>query len=311
MAKDAGLIKENIMSLFQRNGPSLPIHVGRATGLSLIFASAFLSELLSERKLKLSTLRVGSSPVYFIPGQESQLERFAHHLKSKEKDAFELLKEKRFLKDSEQDPAIRVALRFIKDFAIPFKNDEEIYWRYFTTTEDEIRNIFEKKDSKQKPEKVQELEIIKVPASQDENLDTSEDKQILKEEFENKELEIKPPQKEKPHKKPKKKLKKKPKQDDKFFNKVKDYLSERSIEILDIEGANKDNLTLKIKTKEGEKLLIAYNKKKISEAEIIKAYKKSLEYNQNFIILSLGETSKKLSALIDALKNLDEIERIE
>jgi len=57
-------------------------------------------------------------------------------------------------------------------------------------------------------------------------------------------------------------------------------------------------------------LLIAYNKKRINENDIIKAHKKALELNLKYIILSLGEPLKKLTNLIEALKNLEKIEKI-
>ena len=85
-------------------------------------------------------MRIGSSPIYFIQGQEQKLENFSEHLKSKEKEAFNLLKQKKFLKDSIQEPAIKVALREIKDFTIPFKKENEIYWKYFTASENEFEN---------------------------------------------------------------------------------------------------------------------------------------------------------------------------
>ena len=127
MTQDAGQIKERILSIIQSQGPSLPVHIAAQTGLSIIFASAFLSELISDKKIKISNLRVGSSPLYLVPGQEQMLENFSQYLKSKEKDAFILLKEKKFLKDSEMEPAIRVALRGIKDFAIAFRKGDEIF----------------------------------------------------------------------------------------------------------------------------------------------------------------------------------------
>ena len=113
--KDTSQLKENILSVLQQRGPSLPVHIAKGTNLSILFASAFLSELLSERKIKISNMRVGNSPIYFIPGQENQLENFALHLNNKEKEAFTLLQNKKILKDGEQHPAIRVALRSIKE----------------------------------------------------------------------------------------------------------------------------------------------------------------------------------------------------
>ena len=137
--QDAALIKEKVISILRRRGPILPVPLSSELEISPLFASAFLSELVAEKKIRISFMKVGNSPLYFLAGQEPLLERFSHHLKSREKDAFELLKNKKFLKDIEQDPAIRVALRSIRDFAIPFKKGDEIFWRYFTFNESEQR----------------------------------------------------------------------------------------------------------------------------------------------------------------------------
>ncbi len=48
--QDTVPIKEKILSVLKKRGPSLPVHVAGETELSMLFASAFLSELLSEKK---------------------------------------------------------------------------------------------------------------------------------------------------------------------------------------------------------------------------------------------------------------------
>ena len=285
MAQNAQEIKEKILSTLRRNGPSLPVRIARETELSTLFASAFLSELFSEQKIKFSNMKVGSSPIYFLPGQEPMLEKFSEHLKSKEKEAFILLKEKKFLDDEKQEPAIKVALRAIKDFAIPFQKDEKTFWRFITIPEDEFP---EEKKVQEKPE-IQKPEVTE----QKEKLDIFNEK----------------PKEQKAKKKSVKKISKK--QDDKFFDKVKEYLTKKEIEILDIEGFNKKDLVLKIKENNQEKLLFAFNKKKITDADIIKAYKKALEQNLQYVLLSLGEPLRKLTNLIEAIKNLSKIEKIE
>lgn len=275
MVQDTSEIKEKIVGALKRRGPSLPIHIAKEIESNTIFASAFLSELISEKRVRISNMRVGSSPIYYIPGQEPLLERFSQHLKSRERDAFILLKEGKFLKDSRQEPAIRIALREIKDFAIPFRRDEEIIWRYFTTPETEFK-------IKEKPGIIEEK---KVPE-------------------------------EKPlgifgeGKKPKKIRRKKAEKENKFFARVKEFLSERSIGMIDILNFSKNELILKIRDKEDDKILIAYNKKRVGELDIIKAAKKASEYNLPYMILSLGEPLKKTNALIDAIKKLDSIEKL-
>ncbi len=307
--QDANETKKKIISLIQSRGPSLPIHIAKQINYSMLFASAFLSELISEQKIRISHLRVGSSPIYFIPGQESQLEKFSEHLKSREKEAFNLLKEKKFLEDSIQHPAIRVALRSIKDYAIAFKNDNKIYWRYFKkpTSEFQTPEKIEKKETiDQKPEKeISSQTQIRTKNTNEEKIKTPEEKPLNI--FE---------EKQKKESKPKKKTTQKTtiirqKTQDKFFNKIKEFLAQKNMEIIGIEGFSKNDLTLKIKTSTEEKLLIAYNKKRITEIDFTNANKKASEVNLSYIICSLGEPTKKLNNFIKSIKNMSSMEKIQ
>jgi len=276
--QDTSEIKQKIISIIKRRGPSLPVHIASETNLSILFTSAFLSELFSEKKIKMSNMKVGSSPIYFISGQEFMLQNFSQYLKSKERDAFLLLKEKKILKDSEQDPAIRVALRAIKDFAMPFKKNDEIFWRYFTAPETEIKIKEEvKKEIEKKPEEEKKLEELGI-------FEETKKKHIKKRSSK--------------------------KNDDKFFNKVKEFLSSKNTEILDIESFSKNELILRIREEGKNKLLFAHNKKRINEKDLIKANKKVAELNLQYAILSLGEPTKKLDEFIEAVKNLSKIEKI-
>ena len=56
-------IKQKILRTFRTRGPSLPVHIAKEINMSILFASAFLSELLSEKELKLSNMIVGSTPI--------------------------------------------------------------------------------------------------------------------------------------------------------------------------------------------------------------------------------------------------------
>lgn len=284
MNEDITQVKEKILLILRENGPSLPVHIAKKTELSILFASAFLSELLYEKKINISNMKIGNSPLYFLSGQEPQLERFAQYLKSKEKEAFFLLKEKKFLRDEEQQPAIRVALREIKDFAIPFKRNEEIYWRYFTVSESE----FNKKEKIQKISKP--LIIENLPEKTKEKLDIFD---------------------KKPQKQKKKPRRKGIRRNEQFFNKVKEFLSKKNLEIIDIQSFNKSDLIFKVRENQEEKLLIAYNKKRISTEDLIKAHKKSSEMDLPYIILSRGEPLKKIKDLISAIKKLSDIDKIE
>ena len=302
--------KERILNFLRQRGPSLPVHIAKDIGSSILFTSAYLSELLSEKRLKMSHMKIGSSSLYFVDGQEQMLEKFSHHLKSKEKEAFMILAEKRFLKDSEQLPAIRIALREIKDFAVPFRKNDEIIWKFFNTSEGDFKEeakIPIVKDSEAAPNVI---EVIKenitegAKEAKDEPLEVVEKIILHKKESKKTKTKIKP-------KAVKKKSPAKTKTDEKFLNKIKEFLSKDSIEIVNIEGLKRDELVLRVKIDGVEQLLVAYKKSKISEKEIIKAAKKANELQLSYSILSMGELPKRFSELKDALQNIKDIKRVE
>ena len=75
------MIKQNethdkIVLVLEEKGPSLPIQISKEIGMSSLFISAFLSELTNEKRINVSHLKVGGSPLYFLNGQEEQLENF-------------------------------------------------------------------------------------------------------------------------------------------------------------------------------------------------------------------------------------------
>ena len=282
-------LKEKIISVFNNKGPSIPSTIARETGLSILFASAFLSELISEKRLKISNMKVGSSPVYFVPGQEPMLEQYGEELKNKEKEAFLLLKEKKILEDKKQEPAIRVALRSIRDFAIPFMLDNEILWRYFKVSEEEVKDILKERGPKNEERVIEPEKEVK------ENI---QEKPKIKKE-------------EKKTAKPVRKKAEKSKKNGKFFDKVRLFLGKKSIEILGVEGFAKNEIILKVKENGNEKIVMAFNKKRINEADIIKAYKKSLDFGIPYVIMGLGDLSKKTNDFLIAAKNLGGIEKIE
>ena len=277
--QDTTEIKEKIISILRRNGPGLPVHIARGIESNTLFTSAFLSELASEKRIKISYMKVGNSPLYYLSGQEQLLEKFSHHLKSREKEAFTLLKGKKIIKDSEQEPAIRIALREIKDFAIPFKKDEEIFCRYFAIPITEFKMV-------EKPKKIEQKKAEKTLGI----FDTSE--------------------KEETKRTQKKKISKTSQKERNFFNKVKEFLSEKSIGLMDIISFSRNEILLRVKDSGGEKIVVAYNKKRLSDNDIIKAEKKSAEFNLPYMILSLGEPLKKVRELILAVKNLHSIEKL-
>jgi hypothetical protein len=159
---------KKIIEAIKNKGPSLPIQLAKELNMNSLFISAFLSELAREKRIKISHLKVGGSPLYFIEGQEEQLENYYRYLPPKEAETFLLLKKRKVLKDSDQDPATRVALRSLRDFSVGFKINEQIYWRYIQIPESEIKKILhpEKTEQKQEKPKNTQIKISKKQSSQ-------------------------------------------------------------------------------------------------------------------------------------------------
>ncbi len=125
--------------------PVQPSDVARVLGVDSIIAGAVLSDLAAKKKLRVSHLKVGSSPLYFLPGNEAQLLQFVNFLNEKDRETVELLKEKRVLRASEQSPLVRVSLSNIKDFAVPLEVSvggwKEVFYKWFLSGDDEVKGI--------------------------------------------------------------------------------------------------------------------------------------------------------------------------
>ena len=258
---------EKIIKILKENGPSLPIRLSKELGISSLFISAFLSELADEKRIKISNLKVGGSPLYFLNGQEEKLESFYKYLHPKEAEAFLLLKKNKILKDSEQAPAIRVALRSIRDFAIGFKKNEEIYWKYVLVPKEEAENILEPKKIKK------EKEIIRPAIKRKGNY-----------EFQNP-LIIKPL----------KQKKQKPKSE--FVSKIIDFINNNGLKIIEEREykAKEYNCIIEIRSELGiiRFLTRAKDKKTISETDFKKLLSKAQSVPLPAFMIYTEEISKK------------------
>jgi len=263
---DVGQKKEKIISFIKDNGPSLPVRIAKTIEMEPVFASAILSELLNEKRIKMSNLRVGSSSLYLLQGQEKMLEDFADNLKSVEKEAFLKLKEKIVLEDEKEEPAIRVALRNIKDFAIPFEKEEKLFWRYSFTDENKLSSLLNPKQQ----------EVQKEEEKEKHKLTKKEEKigKIFSKENSNKE--------DKPE----------------FLNEVKKFLEKREIDLIEEIKTEKREIIakVKIKTRIGEIkfLLVAKNKTSTNKEELNAAIQQA-NYNKMPCLLLL---KKEPSGLI-------------
>ncbi len=272
--------KRKIISFLESVGPSLPIRISKIIEMDSIFTSAILSELLNEKRIRTSNLKVGSSPLYLIKGQEEKLENYSDNLRTIEKEAYLKLKEKKILQDDSEQPQIRVALRNIKDFAIPFKLNEKIIWRFAFTPEEEIEKILNKpkqKGTERKEPKKEERPKQKVQ----ETKTTKEPENIFEEE---------------PQEKPE------------LLKEIEKHLERKDIELIEVIESNKKEIVAKVRIKtilgDIEFILIAKNKKTTSKEEIKTAIQKSTYAKMPCIYLLKKEPSKAIQKFAEEYKNI-------
>lgn len=290
---------ERILELIKEKGPVIPAQISKDINDSLLITSARLSELLSGKHLKISCLKFGGSPLYYLPGQESMLQNFSGNLNGVEKKAYSLLEQNKILKDSGQDPQTRVALRNIKDFAVPlqvnYENKIEIFWKWYLMDNNEAEPLIKDLLSKQAPlEKIQQkAEEIKEPQ-----------KEAIKEEI----------AKEKPKEEPKaevqkelKNVEKKPKKPiDKtgFLREINNFFNKSNVKIVESIDAKKGpdlDFIVELQTSLGN---IKYfcksrDKKKISDADIGSALLQAQSKNLPLLFVTNGSLTKNAQEMLD------------
>ena len=90
------LDQDKILNFLKVTGPTLPTKVAKNINTDILLASAHLSDLSSQGKVKISKLKIGGSPLYYLPGDESQLYNFASgNINPKDLLVLDELKEKK------------------------------------------------------------------------------------------------------------------------------------------------------------------------------------------------------------------------
>ncbi len=271
--------KEKIIFLIRQKGPCLPSDVYRELETNQLFASAMLGELVSTGVLKVTNLKRSSSPYYYLSEQKEKLQDLSQFLNDKDKMAYDLLKQKLILKDIEQSPLMRVALRAIKDYAFPIQiryNDQILsFWKWYLLS------------NKEAEEKIKDiLGITKPEPKKQEVQKTIPIKKIEKE---------KPKQIPKTHKET----------STQFLEKLRHYFSKNNITIIEQTPANKKNteidFILELPSAVGKLQYYckAKSKKKINDADIASAMIQGQQKNLPVLVLIIGDMTKKSQEMLN------------
>ncbi len=297
-------IKQKILSFMKIKGPVIPSQVSKEIGSNILMASAYLSELSSKGQLKVSNLKIGGTPLYFLPGQEAQLQNFSDNLNSKQKKAYEILKQEKVLKDSALEPVVRVALRDIKDFAVPlqvtYNNHKEMFWRWYLSGKKEIESIIKSFfEEEKKPEEKQETLKKEVPKEEDFVKGTKNEK---------------PEEKQTEEKIHVHGQKKQPK--DLFLDSLNSFFEKNKIKVKNTEVIRKNSeidFLIEVPSNVGD---ISYyckakNKKRISENDLGAAYAQGQIKKLPVLFLTNGTLIKKAQEILEKDFNTIKVKKLE
>jgi len=253
------------------NGPIIPVQAAKAFNTNILFASAVLSQLVSERKVKYSSAKLGGTPMYYLQGQENKLELLYNYLGEKPRRAYDALKEKKVLKDIDCEPWMRVALREINDFSYSFQVENELYWRWYMINEEEAKRLIMPKTVK---------DIVPVPVRVENKKPVErKDKEMLKQ----KKLDT---------------------VGDEFYNRIIKYFNHNEIKAVG-EYVIKKGKEIDFIVETGSKFgVLRYfvkvmNKKRIGENELSLAYNQGQQNKLPVLFLSNGELSKKAEIYLE------------
>ncbi len=294
-------LKEQVLNYVKRAGPVLPVKVKQNVGTSTLFISALLSELTSGKQLKISRAKIGGSPLYYAPGQEPQLATLIRdYLKEFPKKAFDLLQENRVLRERDQEPSIRVALKEIPDFAKPLslqiKGNIETFWKWYLVKDEEAKELIEPILERVYGEVKPVTPVLVEPKAEEPKQQELPKPELVKEvEEEPEEVEEEP---EEVKKEQKQITLPRPQVDDDFAKKVIAYLNKNNINIENIVVIRKNreiNFIVKIPSDIGSLtyMVKAKNKKKLNEGELLLAFTEAQNEKLPLIFLTNGETTKK------------------
>ena len=285
-------LKFKVIEYLRLRGPSLPVQISKQINSNILFAGAVLSELVATQKIKISHAKIGGSPVYYFPGQESRLTILYSHLHERERRAYDLLKEKKVLRDRILEPWQRVALRDLKDFAYSLQVNNEIFWKWYLLQDNEINDLIKdylEKEEIVKQEVVQETQEVLQPIKQE---IIEKPRVIVKEPVK----VVERPKEIKPEVKIQEQKKKIKKQVNIYDNLVR-YLQSKNINILEEKLIKKNKeyeLILEVHSQVGKVKFFAVlkDKLKINEADLSLAHNKAQLKKLPLMFLSNGELIK-------------------
>jgi hypothetical protein len=292
--------KQEILDLIKSNGPTLPVEVAKGINTNILLASAYVSELVSNKLLKVSHVKVGGSPVYYLSGQESKLQDFIPKLHEKEQRALKELIKAKLLKDSELEPVVRVGLRNSKDYAKPVEvqvgGEKVLFWRWYLSSKEEIEMLIRQKYVSKKAEIPKEApKEVKPEVKQEMPITDQIEREKVIEDAR---------QQFKPEPEVKKPVFQAQAISGSFYGKIKSFFDEHNIKLVQEDIVKKNShfwFVVEVPASIG---YISYyceakNKKTISSSDLSEAFVKGSSKNLPILFLSTGNVSKSVQERLE------------
>ena len=308
--------KEKVLEIVKQ-GPTIPNKIAKTLGADTIIIGAVLSTLASSGEIKVSKIKIGGTPLYYVPDQEVRLEEFIDHLGEKDRKTFQLLKEKKILQDSLQDPLIRVSLKSIPDFAKPFEavinGKKELFYRFFLIAKDEagsyvktekpvdIKDIIAEHLEKSADNLSEKHEVVHIEKHADKISDVKS-KEIIKE-TEDEKLRLEEPvqeeKKEESEKTEEKTSKSKIIRED-FFEMIKTFIHNKNLDIINKEKIKKSEYSLVLKNHDENEYIFckAKDKKTISDGDLATAFVFAQNKKMPCLFITTGKLTKKADSMM-------------
>ncbi len=293
------LDQDRILQFIGMSGPTTPSKVAKMINTDSLLASAHLSDLSSQKKVKVSHLKIGGTPLYYIPGQEERLYAFANgNINPKDFEVLEFLKEKKILREQELELLPRVALRSLKDFAVPFNvtmhGETELFWKFYLVSDEERDQLV----------KQMLVPVAKEVAGQTMSEGRESDSMLMEEQYERVSAQTKLVVEE-PMQKVKEKPRRKKVVEDTFSEDLEAFFKRLKIIIEQKETLRKNaemNYLVKVPSVVGQMKYFckAKNKAKCDERDLSAAYMEAQMKKLPLLFLYTDELNKKVQEMMES-----------
>jgi len=297
---------KEVLDIVKEQGPVIPRDVVKVLGSDTMMVGAVLSDLVDKDNIKISHTKIGGSPVYYCRGQEPKLQELYKHLKDMEKKAYNHIKERKIIRDSSASPAIRVALRKIKDFAkaleVNLGETKEIFWKWYlldnSEAKDKIRFMLGKETKKKEERRKEE------PKEKEQPLEERRKDDVKKREEKQEKLDEEKEEEQQEQQYGGEKEEKEGKEKDSLLNKVDVEFEKREITILEKEIKRKGSdieMIIKLPSAAGELLYFCKirDKKSCNDKDLSAAYVQGQMKKLPVLFVTTGKITKKAQEMLD------------